>query len=167
MRQRNQKAYLMPIIDHRSKFLAGYALDKLKDTDTALKAIKRATGMLKELGHSFKDKIIHHDQDPVYTGYSWMRQILVDLKASISYSERGAKGNTFMESFNSRIKREGRDLFLEAENIWELKRVVRERIEYYNQERRHSTLGQIAPLTYLKRETILPEETKSLAQIGA
>ena len=58
-------------------------------------------------------------------------------------------------------------MFLEARNIWELKRVVKERIEYYNQERRHSTLGQVSPLNYLKRENILPEETESLAQIGA
>ena len=66
-----------------------------------------------------------------------------------------------MESFHSSLKRENSDLFLEAKNIWELKRLVEERTEYYNQNRRHSTLGQVAPLTYLKREKILPEDTES------
>jgi len=69
----SKKAYLMPILDHKSKFVAGYALEKRKDTDTVLKAIKRAVSKLKELGKSLKDKIVHHDQDPVYTGYIWMR----------------------------------------------------------------------------------------------
>ena len=163
----SKKAYLMPILDHKSKFVAGYALEKRKDTDTALKAIKRAVSKLEELGKSFKDKIVHHDQDPVYTGYSWMRQVLVDLKARISYSERGAKGNTFMESFNSRFKSEARDLLLDAKNIWELKRVVKERIEYHNQDRRHSALEYLSPVTYLKREKVLPKETESLAEISA
>ena len=163
----SKKAYLMPILDHKSKYVAGYALEKRKDTDTALKAIKRAVSKLKELGKSFKDKIVHHDQDPVYTGYSWMRQVLVDLKARISYSERGAKGNTFMESFNSRFKSEAKDLFLGARNIWELKRTVEERIEYHNQDRRHSALDYLSPLTYLKREKVLPEGTENLAEISA
>jgi len=163
----NKKGYLMALLDHSGKLIPGYALEKRKNTDTALKAIKRAASTLKELGHTFKDKIIHQDQDPVYTGYKWMREVLINQKARISYSENGAKENPYIEAFHSSLKRENKDLFLEARNIWELKRVVKERIEYYNQERRHSTLGQVSPLTYLKREKILPEETKSLAQIGA
>jgi len=162
-----KKGYLMALLDHDGKIVPGYALEKRKNADTALKAIKRAASTLKELGHSFKDKIIHHDQDPVYTGYKWMREVLINQKARISYAENGAKENPYIESFHSSLKREGKDLFLEARNIWELKRIVKERIERYNQERRHSTLGQVAPLTYLKREKILPEETKSLVEIVA
>lgn len=163
----NKKGYLMALLDHSGKLIPGYALEKSKNTDTALKAIKRASSTLKELGHTLKGKIIHHDQDPVYTGYRWMREVLFNQNARISYSENGARGNPIIEAFHSSLKRENKDLFLEARNIWELKRVVKERIEYYNQERRHSTLGQVAPLTYLKREKILPEETESLVQIGA
>ncbi len=96
-----------------------------------------------------------------------MRQVLLDLKTRISYSERGAKGNTFMESFNSRFKSEAKDLFLNAGNIWELNRIVKERIEYQNKDRRDSALDYKSPINYLKREKILPEETKSLADISA
>ena len=163
----NKKAYLMALLDHSGKLVAGYTLEKRKNTDTALKAIKRAASALEELGHTLKGKIIHHDQDPVYTGYKWMREVLINQSARISYSENGARGNTRMESFHSSLKREGKDLFLEAKNIWELKRIVEERIEYYNQDRRHSALDYKSPINYLKREKILPEETKSLAQIGA
>ncbi len=162
-----KKAYLMALLDHAGKLVPGYALEERKNTDTALKAVKQAASTLKELGHSFKDKIIHQDQDPVYTGYKWMREVLINQSARISYSENGAKENPYIEAFHSSLKRENKDLFLEAENIWELKRIVKERVEYYNQERRHSTLGQVAPLTYLKREKILPEETESLVEIGA
>ena len=98
-----KKAYLMALLDHDGKIVPGYALEKRKNADTALKAIKRAATTLKELGHSFKDKIIHHDQDPVYTGYKWMREVLINQKARISYSENGAKGNVFVESFHSSL----------------------------------------------------------------
>ncbi len=121
---------------------------------------------MEELGHTLKGKIIHHDQDPVYTGYKWMREVLINQSARISYSENGARGNTLMESFHSSLKRENKDLFLEAKNIWELKRIVKERIEYYNQDRRHSALDYKSPINYLKREKILPENMKSLAQIS-
>ena len=163
----NKKAYLMAMLDHDGKIVPGYALEKKKNTDTALKAIKRAASTLRELGHSFKDTIIHHDQDPVYTGYSWMREVLINQKAHISYSENGAKENPFIESFHSSLKREGMDLFLEAKNIWELKRIVKERIEYYNKDRRHSAIDYLSPINYLKRENILPKDGEVLAEIGA
>jgi putative transposase len=163
----HKKGYLMALLDHSGKLVPGYALDKRKNTDTALKAIKRASSTLKELGHKLKGKIIHHDQDPVYTGYKWMREVLFNQNARISYSENGARGNSIIEAFHSSLKRENKDLFLEVKNIWELKRIVKERIEYYKQTRRHSTLGQVSPLTYLKREKILPEERESLVEIGA
>lgn len=156
----------MAMLDHNGKIVPCYALEKRKNTDTALKAIKRAASTLKEVGHKFKDKIIHHDQDPVYTGYKWMREVVINQSARISYSENGAKENPYIESFHSRLKDEGKDLFLEARNIWELKRIVRERIEYYNKDRRHSALEYLSPINYLKREKILPEETKSLVEIS-
>jgi len=84
----------------------------------------------------------------------------------ISFSENGAKGNTFMESFNARFKGENADLFLNARNIWELRRVVNERMEYYNETRRHSALGYMSPLNYINHEMILPEPAVVLAQNG-
>jgi len=37
--------------------------------------------------------IVHHDQDSVYTSYRWLRQLLIEDKAVVSFCERGAKDN--------------------------------------------------------------------------
>ncbi|MFW6130664.1 MAG: integrase core domain-containing protein [Atribacterota bacterium] len=73
-------------------------------------------------------------------------------KARISYSEHGAKGNVHIESFNGRFKVENRSIFWEQEEIEELKKVVYERIRYYNFIRRHSVLGNKSPIIYLKEK---------------
>ena len=118
-------------------------------------------------------RIIHHDQDAVYTGYRWLRAVLITHRARISFSENGAKGNTAMESFNSRFKGENKTLFYEAANIWELGRLIAAQMEYYNCRRRHSTclranthrqaLGYTAPMNYIIKEEILPQPVLSLA----
>ena len=109
---------------------------------------------------------IHHDQDAVYTGYRWLQVVLIRERMRISFSENGAKGNTFMESFNGRFKGENADLFLTARNIWELRRIINERMEYYNEKRRHSALGYMSPLAYIRHEIILPEPAVVLAESG-
>ena len=115
------------------------------------------------VGLGFEGRIIHHDQDTVYTGYRWLRSVLIKHRARISFSENGAKGNTSMESFNGRFKGENKSLFYEAANIWELKRLVARQMEYYNCRRRHSTLGYMAPINYIIQEEILPQPVLGLA----
>lgn len=67
----------------------------------------------------------------------------------MSYTLRGALDNPEMESFNSRFKTENRSLFEDAEDLEELVTVVGDRMAYFNAVRRHSTLGNQAPLIYL------------------
>jgi putative transposase len=95
--------------------------------------------------------IVHHDQDPVYTGYGWTGQLVLADQVRLSYALNGAKDNPEMESFNGRFKTENHSLFLEAPDIPALRTVVAERMHYYNTERRHSSLGYIAPRTYIER----------------
>ena len=54
-----------------------------------------------------------------------------------------------MESFWGRFKTENRTLIREAQTLSEITELIPERIDYYNRERRHSSLGQIAPWTVL------------------
>ena len=56
-----------------------------------------------------------------------------------------------MESFNGRFKEENHSLFLEAQTLDELIEVVNERMRYYNEERRHSSIGYLPPLTFIER----------------
>jgi len=50
--------------------------------------------------------MICHDQDPVFTGYRWLRQVIIKDSLQISFARREAKDNTVMESFNSHFKGE-------------------------------------------------------------
>ena len=144
------KAHLIAIVDHTTKVTLGWAVSARAVTAAALRAWQRAKVMLERLGRSGTRIIIHHDQDPVFTGYRWTTQLLLKDRARLSYALNGAKDNAEMESFFSRFKNENRSLFLDAGNLEALVAVVARRMEYYNRERRHSTLGNQAPLTYVE-----------------
>lgn len=146
------KAQLMPIIDHKSKVAVGHALGPSANTDVALEAWSIAEKTLMRLGQRTENVIIHHDQDGVYTGHRWLHEIVIKSKARISYSEDGARRNVHMESFIGRFKGENRALFWDQENFESLKKVVDERISYYNLERKHSALGNKSPMKYLKEK---------------
>jgi len=132
---------MMPILDHKTKWVAGWAVSKCKNTSLALDALDVARENLNEVGIDLQGRFIHHDRDSVYTGYRWLQAVLIREQARISFSENGAKGNTFMESFNGHFKGEKGSLFYDAANIWELTRTIAMQVDYYNAQRRHSALG--------------------------
>jgi putative transposase len=146
-----KKAFLMPIVGHASKAAFGWAVGESNDTALALQAWERAKRTFQGLNVSCAGMIMHHDRDPVYTGYGWTSQLLVKDELRLSYALGGAKDNTEMESFNGRFKTEGHSLFLEAASIRELIAVVDERMQHYNTRRRHSSIGYLSPLTYIER----------------
>jgi putative transposase len=158
-----KKAYLMPLLDHATKWVVGWALGHRPNTELALEALSMASRTLADAELTLEERIIHHDQDTVYTGYRWLRAVLIKHRARISFSENGAKGNTTMESFNGRFKVENASLFHEAANIWELGRMIAQQIDYHNRRRRHSTLGYTAPIDYIIQEEILPQSVFGLA----
>ena len=143
------KAWLMAMLDHRSKVVAGWALGSQADTDLALAAWRRARRWLRRHEFPVAGLIVHHDRDPVYTGYGWTGQLLLRDKVRLSYALNGCRDNPEMESFHSRFKTENRSLFLDASTLADLRRIVAQRMAYYNRRRRHSSLGNQAPLIYL------------------
>jgi putative transposase len=155
----DRKAILMPIIGHVSKMAFGWALgQKSRSTALALQAWEYAQRTFRQMGISYVGMIMHHDRDSVYTSYEWTSQLLLKDKSRLSYALRGAKDNPEMESFNGRFKTEGHSLFLEAQSLGELITVVDERMRYYNTERRHSSIGYVPPLRYIKRAWLKGEE---------
>ncbi len=158
-----KKAHLMPVLDDATKWVIGWALGYRANTELALESLSMAVATLADAGLNLEGRIIHHDQDAVYTGYRWLRAVLIKHRARISFSENGAKGNTTMESFNSRFKGENKSLFQEAANIWELRRLIAQQMEYHNCRRRHSALGYTAPINYIIQEEILPQTALGLA----
>jgi putative transposase len=150
------KAEMMPIVDHASKLVVGYSLGEAANTELALEAWRRAKKRLKRYGVKTEGLIVHQDQDGVYLGHGWLYELAVRDGVRVSYSETGAKGNVHMEAFNSRFKIDNRLLFWEQEDLGSLKRVVGQRLRYYNHVRRHSALQHKSPMRYLKEKGKIP-----------
>jgi transposase InsO family protein len=145
------KAQLIPLLDHETKLVLGWALGEQANTVLALEAWCEARAFLKTLKISPVGMIVHHDRDSVFTSYRWLDRLLRKDKVRVSYALNGPGDNPEMESFFGRFKTENRSLFQDANTMDELQRIVARRIRYYNEERRHSTLQNRAPLVYAQR----------------
>ncbi len=150
-----EKAYLMPILDHASKLIYGWAVGESANTKLALTAWEKAKQAFVDLQIPSQGMIIHHDQDSVYTSYDWTGQLLLKDSVRVSYALGGAKDNPEMEGFISRFKTEGHSLFLDAQSLHELAEVVDQRMQYHNAERLHSRLGYRSPLKFIQQVTVM------------
>ena len=146
-----RKAQLLPMIGHVSKMAYGWAVSEHADTELALLAWEQAKKTLQQIDVPYAGMIVHHDQDAVFTGYEWARRLVLEDGVRLSFTLRGFKDNPEMESFNSHLKEENHSLFLEAQTLDELIEVVNERMRYYNEERRHSSIGYVPPLGFIER----------------
>ena len=153
-----RKAYLIPILDHTSKVVLGWAVGERAVTSLALEAWEQAKHGLRARRMDVSAVTIHHDQDPVFTSYAWTAKLLLKDQVRVSYALGGAQDNTEMEAFNSRFtpalaggarETENRSLLLDAKSLRELKALVAERIAYYNNVRRHSSIGYRAPSQFI------------------
>ena len=147
---RHGKAVLMPVLDHHSKDVVGWSLGPTRNADLALQAWRRASDRLRRLGVDRSGIIVHSDQDSVYTSDVWVRRLLLHDHVRVSYALRGARDNSLIESWNGRFKGENASLFLEAETIEELERLVAAKIRYYTARRRHSRLENTSPRKYIR-----------------
>jgi len=146
------KAHLIPILGHSSKLVYGWAVGDGPKTEVALQAWDQAKETLQTLGVSPRGMIMHHDRGSAFISDRWTYQLLKVDKLRLSYALRGAKDNPWMESFNSRFKEEGHSLFLEAQDLVKLVQVINRRMTYYNTDRRHSTLGYVAPMVFIRQQ---------------
>jgi len=106
-------------------------------------------------GSGDERRSVHHDQGPVFTSYAWVKELLRKDGVKRSSALRGARDNPEMESFFGRSKVENHSLLLDAQTLEELPKILSERIRYYNRERRHSSLGNRAPDTFIR--SLAPE----------
>ena len=148
----DRKAWLIGFLDLESSWMAGWAVGSSPNRTLALTAWQRTREAFSCLGEDVSGTIVHQDQDAVFTSYAWLRALLLDAGARVSYSENGAKGNPWIESFWARFKQENQSLLLDARSLDELQAVVERQMQYYNRERRHSGVGNQPPLAYLHTE---------------
>jgi hypothetical protein len=82
------------------------------------------------LGQPLEGSVLHSDLDSVYTSYDWLRRVLLDDGLRVSYSERGAKDNPWIESLWGRMKTEEGSRIVEAQTLSDLEDVIDERFHY-------------------------------------
>ncbi|MCS3635750.1 transposase InsO family protein [Salinibacter ruber] len=162
----NRKAYLMAVVDLESKYVPGWAVGPSANRKLAMRCWDQVRERMENLGEGLDEKIIHHDLDSVYTSYRWLRAILLDDEMHISYSENGAKGNPWIESLWGRTKAEVGSRITEASSLPALRTVFDERFRYYNQDRRHSSIGQIPPREHLGKTLDTPESEPQIAAVS-
>jgi putative transposase len=141
------KLYLAVILDLFSRFAVGWALSAINDRHVTIKALEMA------LKRRCPDAgLLHHsDQGCTYASEDY-QAVLEANGITCSMSRRGnCYDNAVMESFFSSVKSEVADRF---ESCGEAKMELFDYIEvFYNQRRRHSTLGQISPAAFERRAT--------------
>ena len=139
------KLYLAAILDLFSRFIVGWAVSAVNDRHLTIKALEMALKRrCPEIG------LLHHsDQGCTYASEDY--QALLDARGIVcSMSRRGnCHDNAVMESFFSTVKTELADRF---DSCGDAKMALFDYIEvFYNQRRRHSTLGQISPAAFERR----------------
>jgi len=141
------KLYLAVILDLFSRFVVGWAISAVNDRHLTIRALDSA------LKRRCPDAgLLHHsDQGSPYASEDY-QAILGAQGITCSMSRRGnCYDNAVMESFFSSLKTELADKF---ESSGVAKMELFDYLEmFYNQRRRHSTLGQVSPAAFEKART--------------
>jgi putative transposase len=139
------KLYLAAILDLFSRFIVGWAVSAVNDRHVTIKALEMALKRrCPEIG------LLHHsDQGCTYASEDY-QAVLEAHGITCRMSRRGnCHDNAVMESFFSSVKSETADRF---DSCGDAKMALFDYIEvFYNQRRRHSTIGQISPAAYERR----------------
>ena len=141
------KLYLAAVLDLFSRFIVGWAVSAINDRRLTLQALDMAFQRRRpDVG------LVHHsDRGCTYASEEY--QAVLGARGIIgSMSRRGnCYDNAVMESFFSTVKTELDDHF---DSHGAAKIALFDYIEvFYNQRRRHSTLGQISPGEFERRST--------------
>ena len=139
------KLYLAAILDLYSRFVVGWAISAVNDRRLTLKALEMAVQR-----RCPEPGLLHHsDRGCTYTCEDY-QTYLVARGITCSMSRRAdCYDNAVMESFFATVKKEEADRF---PSYGDAKMALFDYIEaFYNQRRRHSTLGQISPAAFERR----------------
>lgn len=142
----NTKCYLSVILDAFTKEILSYILSESLEVDFVLETVNQ---LIEKHGISLSTKtLVHSDQGCHYTSYSFI-QILKDKKLRQSMSRRGnCWDNAPQESFFGHMKDE---INLSKCRIFnDVKTIINDWIDYYNNERYQWNLAKLSPVEYYK-----------------
>ncbi len=134
--------YLAAVLDLHSRFLVGWALGAVNDRHLVIKALEMALQRRRPAAG-----LLHHsDQGSPYASAAY-QDVLAQHGVTGSMSRRGnCYDNAVMESWFATVKNELGEHFASGDAA------TRELFEYievfYNQRRRHSTLGYLSPAAF-------------------
>jgi putative transposase len=137
--------YLAAVLDLYSRFVVGWAVSAVNDRRLTLKALEMAVHRRCPAAG-----LLHHsDRGCTYTCEDYQRYLAV-RGITCSMSRRAdCYDNAVMESFFATVKKEEAERF---PSYSDAKMALFDYIEvFYNQRRRHSTLGQISPAAFERR----------------
>ena len=139
-------AYLSTILDAYTKQILAYALSESLEVDFVLETV--AT-LIKEHGVSLQQEtILHSDQGSHYTSRKFV-QILEDEGLRQSMSRRGnCWDNAPQESFFGHMKDHIGEKVKGCETYGQVKSVIDEYMDYYNNERYQWELAKLSPNEY-------------------
>jgi putative transposase len=145
--------YLAAILDLFSRRVVGWSTSESNDTDLALAALCMATR-----GRGVKRGLLHHSDRGSPYASSRYRKALAHHGMVQSMSRRGdCWDNAVAESFFSTLEWEhlGRRV---VKSVRATREELAGYLDFYNHERRHSTVGSVSPVEF---------ELRCLAQEGA
>lgn len=149
-----RKAYLMAMLDVGSRVALGWSVGPSPNGELAMQCLEHARRRTDNLREdleitNLQGTILHSDQDSVYTSYRWLWRVLLEEVIRISFSERGARGNPWIESLWGRMKTEINSRIHQARSLPALREIICDHLRYYNRARRHPIIGNVSPLDRL------------------
>lgn len=170
-------AYLSSILDAFTKQILAYVVSDSLEVDFVLETINQ---LIDNHGISLHaETMIHSDQGCHYTSYSFI-SILKDKKLRQSMSRRGnCWDNAPQESFHGHMKDHITEKIAECTEFSEVKVIVDEYMEYYNNHRYQWELAKLSPNEFyqfyttkvyplsIPNKPVPPVPSKSTADPGA
>lgn len=140
-RMRHGFMYLTAVIDWHSRYIVGFTLSNTLEKAAVIETVNKA---IKQYG---KPEIINSDQGAQFTSDEYIN-LLKENSIKISMDGKGrALDNQRIERFFRSFKWE--KLYLqEYETGYDLRKMIKEYIDYYNTKRPHQSLGYKTPSEY-------------------
>jgi len=132
--------YLLAIMDVYSRLIVGWSLSNTMEAEWVVTTLKTAIS-----GYG-KPAIINSDQGSQFTSDEYVNYVKSLKTVKISMDGKGrAIDNVFIERFFRTIKYE-RIYLVHPETGNELHKVCVQFINYYNERRDHSSIGDVSPI---------------------
>ena len=145
---KENKSYLSVIIDAYTKQVLSYVLSETLEVDFVLETVEK---LIKEHGITLdKETIIHSDQGCHYTSKKF-RTLIKEKELRQSMSRKGnCWDNAPQESFFGHMKEEIGSKIKNSNTYEEVKEIIEDWMDYYNNDRYQWNLAKLSPNEYYK-----------------